>query len=415
MGPRKKRKVDPLLYYYRKGEEYEPTTFLTKVSAVLVTMALLLIIAAVSAHFWLNSKQQQIHTADLNSGAPVIDVPVSGSPETGQPWSLPSQTSSSSSEASSSPSSSEAGSSTASTPSTTSTTSAPSSTTTATPPPQQVYTPKQLEAGAENVLVMGTDTRQNTKSGIGGNVEGYGHSDVMMVVHIPADRQSITVVSIPRDTMVAIPRCKLDDGGYSDAQNPGQVNSALTHGPGCAVATVEAMSGLKITHFAVISFDAAIALSNAVGGVQVTVDQPIHDDYSGLNLSAGTRVLQGKEALAYVRSRHGVGDGSDLGRIKDQHEFLQSLASKMLSSGTLTNPVKLNSIADAITKNLTVDPGLNSLEKLQDLGNSLSTVPANKVKFVTLPVEYWSENKNRVIPIDDAASALWTSLGGGAH
>ena len=375
---------------------------------MMIVFAVLVLAAGVVAGagwYWAGEQEGQIKTSQLNADADVgQSVMVPYDPSSNNPVS----TSETPSSTESSPSTSES-----SSPSESST---PSGSTTTTPPTTSSVTPSKaqevaIDDGVENILVMGTDTRAGTKSGIGGDESGSGRADVMILIHIPSDRSAATAVSIPRDTVAYIPSChKADGSGVSPAVPMGQINSSLESGPGCTVATVERMSKVKITHFAVINFDAAISLSNAVGGVEVNLAAPINDDKTGLNLTAGKHTLKGKDALAYVRSRYGVGDGSDLGRIKNQHQFLMSLTHKLLSSGTLSNPQKFTSIADTITKNLTVDDGLDSIDKLMTLGNSLSKLDPNTVKFVTLPVEYWSENRSRVVPIQGAAEQMWSKL-----
>lgn len=370
------------------------------IKAMMIVCAVLIIAivgVAGAGFYWAKDKEDQIHSSQLNADAEnEQSVLVPYDPADNNVTSTttsPSETSDSTEPSESATPSSES--------------SESSTSTTAPSKAPEVH----IDDGVQNILVMGTDTRDGTKSGIGGDESGLGRADVMILVHVPSDRSKATAVSIPRDTVGYIPACHKSDGsGISPAVQMGQINSSLESGPGCTVATIERMSKVKITHFAVMNFDAAISLSNAVGGVEVDLKEPINDEKTGLKLSAGKHTLKGKDALAYVRSRYGVGDGSDLGRIKNQHQFLMSMARKLLSTGTLSNPQKFTRIADTVTKNLTVDDGLDSIDKLLDLGKSLSKLNPDTVKFVTLPVEYWSENRNRVVPIQAEAEKLWAQL-----
>ncbi len=152
-----------------------------------------------------------------------------------------------------------------------------------------------------------------------------------------------------------IPKCK-DQKTKKEypAQTGVMINAAMSEaGIGCAVDTVNKLTGLEIDHFMMADFNAVKELSNAVGGVDVCVSDAIFDPDSGLRLPKGTSSVQGEQALSFVRTRHAFGDGGDLGRIKAQQGFLSSLTRKIKADGTLTNPAQMLGIADAITKNLT--------------------------------------------------------------
>ncbi|MCH6470322.1 LCP family protein [Sinomonas terrae] len=264
------------------------------------------------------------------------------------------------------------------------------------------------------ILIIGTDTRAGADSNYGTTADssGYGNSDVMILLNISADNKVVSMTSFPRDLMVPIPACHDPQTGKDyPAQPVGQINSAMMEaGPGCAVDTVNQLTGLQIDHFMVADFNAVKDLSNEIGGVQVCVNAPIDDPYSGLKLPAGTSTVQGEMALAFLRSRHGVGDGSDLSRIKSQQEFLASLARKVKSDGTLTNVPKLLSIADTITQNLTVDSGLANPQAMITIASRLRSVDLSKVAFVTAPWEPYSGDPNRVQLKQPDAAALFEAL-----
>ena len=241
------------------------------------------------------------------------------------------------------------------------------------------------------ILIMGTDTRdgKNKAYGTSDQSSGYGNSDVMMLLDISADNQRVSMVSFPRDLVVSIPKCTDPKTKQVKAPRPdAQINSAMSEaGPGCTVDTINKLTGLEIDHFMMADFNAVKELSNQVGGVEVCVNAPIDDPDSRLKLPAGKSLVQGDQALAFLRNRHGVGDGSDITRIKSQQQFLASLARKVRSDGTLTNVPKLLGIADTVTKNLTVDEGLANPQTLITIAQRLEKVDLAKVAFVTVPWE----------------------------
>lgn len=264
------------------------------------------------------------------------------------------------------------------------------------------------------ILIMGTDTRDGANGEYGSQADssGYGNSDVMILMDISADNKQISMTSFPRDLMVPIPTCT-DPKTHKTfpAQNPGQLNSAMQEaGPGCLLDAVNKMTGLTVDHFLLADFNAVKELSNTIGGVDVCVNAAIDDPMSGLKLHAGTNTVQGEQALAFLRSRHGVGDGSDLSRIKSQQQFLASLARKVRSDGTLTNVPKMLSIADTITKNLTVDSGLANPQSLITIGNRLKDVDLAKVAFITVPWQPWTQDPNRIQLKEPDAEGLFQAM-----
>ncbi|MFJ2396576.1 LCP family protein [Streptomyces sp. NPDC087843] len=266
-----------------------------------------------------------------------------------------------------------------------------------------------------NILVMGSDGRTSTsdcKLGGGcsqtGVQSGSGNADVEMVLHISADRSNATVMSIPRDTVTTVPACKNSTTGTSTAGYSGMVNSALQYGPACQVATVHRLTGIPIDHFVQLDFSGVVKMSDAVGGVSACVDANVYDTYSHLKLAKGTHTLKGVAALEFVRSRHGFGDGSDLGRTYAQHIFLSSMIRKFKSAGTLTNPAAVYRLADAATKALTVDTGLGSVKKLVGLATDLDKVPADHITFATMQTAPDPNNSDRVVAAPAARSLFAT-------
>ncbi|WP_328636602.1 LCP family protein [Streptomyces canus] len=267
-----------------------------------------------------------------------------------------------------------------------------------------------------NILVMGSDGRTSKadcKLGGGcsqtGVQTGNGNADVQMVVHISADRSNATVMSIPRDTMVDVPACKDTGSGQSTPGYYGQINSALQYGPACQVATIHRLTGIPIDHFVKLDFSGVVKMSDAVGGVSVCVDHNVYDTYSHLKLSSGSHTLKGEAALEFVRSRHGFGDGSDLGRTVSQHIFLSAMIRKFKSAGTLTDPTAVYDLADAATKALTVDDGLGSVKKLIGLAADVNKVPTKRMTFTTMQTAADPNDTNRVV-VGAGAKALFSSI-----
>ena len=193
--------------------------------------------------------------------------------------------------------------------------------------------------GGANILLIGSDTRVGQFDS-DEDVEGA-RNDVTMLVHVSQDHQQLTAVSFPRDLMVPIPACTNPETGTSyPAAASAQFNTALGNGGvSCVVDTVENLTGLSIPYAGLITFNGVIEMSNALGGVDVCVAKPIDDTvHRACTSRAGTHTLPGSDALAFLRSRHGVGDGSDLARISSQQVFLSALVRKVTSDGTLVEP-----------------------------------------------------------------------------
>ncbi|MCD9876284.1 LCP family protein [Streptomyces guryensis] len=283
-------------------------------------------------------------------------------------------------------------------------------------PAKAVVTPSAsaspLPTGSLNILVLGSDSRSGKENkALGGGSSSGARSDTAMVVHIDAGRKKATVVSIPRDTLVTRPSCPLESGGSTAVAYHAMFNSAYSVGGAvCAVKTVESITDVRMDHYLEIDFSGFAKLVNALGGVTVTTDQDISDDDSHLHLKAGTHTLNGKQALALARTRHGIGDGSDLGRIGLQQKLVKALLEQISSTNLFTDPAKLYTVAEAVTSSLTTDTGLDSLSELVGLGESLKSLSADRVKTVMMPVVTAPSDPNRVVAKEPAASELWESL-----
>jgi len=271
---------------------------------------------------------------------------------------------------------------------------------------------------AVNILLMGSDDRSGENASIGGK-EGGKRNDTTLIMHISADRSRIDVVSIPRDTVVKIPDCDRSDGssqkGWTDLFNVAFANGAAkgsnADGAACTIKTVEKLTGIPIDHWAVIDFVGFRDMVDAVGGVPVCIPVKYADAYSGTYLDPGPQVLDGSQAIGYVRMRHGKNvSGSDLDRIDRQQEFLKNLASKVLSAQMLYRPQDVTNFIKAVADSLTVDNDLGSLDYVGGLGFSMRNLnPSTGLVFATAPVVGDPTNANHVI-FSSKAAAIWQAI-----
>jgi len=269
--------------------------------------------------------------------------------------------------------------------------------------------PVNTHPQAENIMVIGSDSRQGLSKEYGSGLV-TDQSDTLMVIHIPADRQWAEVMSIPRDSWVNIPACEMGDGQLS-APTQGKINEAYAIGNldgnntklgvACTVKTVEQETGIYINHFIVVNFTGFEDMVSALGGVYECNPTAINDPNSGLHLAAGTHLLTPAQALGYVRARYTIGDGSDLERIGRQQAFMSSLVSRV--KGELLDPVAIYNFLDATTKALTIDTQLGGITGLYNLGQSLRSIPSSKIAFFTVP----NYPRGEVVP-SDTANVLWT-------
>lgn len=239
--------------------------------------------------------------------------------------------------------------------------------------------------GGFNILIVGSDRGEDAQS-----IKDRGKAelnDVTMILHVSGDHTSAVAVSIPRDMVVPIPSCPKADGSGNYARMSGQpINVTLSYGGlPCTVLTVQELTGLHIDFAGLITFQGVIAMSNAVGGVPVCLAEGITDKYTNFSRPAGTHVLQGTEALAFLRSRHAVGDGSDLTRISSQQVFLSSLVRTLKSEDTLNDLPKLYSIAQAALTNMQLSSGFANADTLISIARALAKLELNQVTFVQYP------------------------------
>ncbi|WAU79287.1 LCP family protein [Streptomyces sp. Qhu-G9] len=262
-----------------------------------------------------------------------------------------------------------------------------------------------------NILLIGSDARDSkANQKLGGAKETFGAAplaDVQMLLHVSADRSNMSVISMPRDTLVQIPKCTDPDNDkeYPASNGRTMTNQSLGHGgPGCTVATWQELTGIRIDHFMKIDFAGVVAMADAIGGVPVCVDANIYSknskgEGSGLKLEEGTHPVKGKQALQWLRTRYGFEDGSDLARAKAQHQYMNSMIRVLRKNATLSSPNKLRRLAEKATEAITVDPELDTVKKLYDLSNELRKVEPKRITMTTMPNRYVGV---RVEPTEDA-------------
>ncbi|MFD0275793.1 LCP family protein [Kitasatospora sp. NPDC127111] len=270
-----------------------------------------------------------------------------------------------------------------------------------------------------NVLLIGSDSRSGKNSDLGGGNEDGARSDTTILLHVYADHKHAVGISIPRDALVTIPRCKLPNGKWTE-EKPGQMfNSAFSVGntetgnPACTQNTVEKLTGIRVDHTIEVNFEGFAAMTQAVDGVDVCLPNDIYEGNINPNLGKkgkivlpkGKQKVSGQKALDYVRLRHGIGDDSDVGRMKRQQAFLSSMMAKVKGQGL--SPTTLLPLADAATKSMTVDPGLDSAKKLMDFALSMKNIDLHDVKFLTAP---WRYNGPRIDLVHPAVDNLWKTL-----
>lgn len=250
--------------------------------------------------------------------------------------------------------------------------------------------PANASPGSKNILVVGSDSRDGDNGKYGKGLTTM-QSDTLMVMHVAADRKWATVVSLPRDSWVRIPACDRGNGTTSTAHSF-KINEAFAVGgtggevagaAACTIKTVEENTGLRIDHFMSVDFQGFKGMVNALDGIEVCPETAIRDKKAHLDLDAGCQTVKGEKALGYVRTRYSVGDGSDIGRIGRQQEFMESLAAKAQTK--LTSPTALYGFFDSATESLTTDKELAGIKPLTALASELKGIPSDRLTFLTVP------------------------------
>jgi LCP family protein required for cell wall assembly len=228
-----------------------------------------------------------------------------------------------------------------------------------------------------NILIVGSDSGEGNPAY---GERGENLNDVTILLHLSPVSHSAVAVSFQRDMFVPITGCENGSPGTR------KINEALYYGGlACAVTTVEGLTGLEIGYAAKVEFDGVIRLSNAVGGVEVCVAEAIHDSQLTFDLEAGMHTLKGWNALQFLRSRYGVGDGSDTTRVSNQQLFLSALIRKVKSGDTLSNPLTVYAMAQAVASNMQLSTSLNSLDSMAAMALALKDIPLANIAFVAYP------------------------------
>ncbi|TFD70662.1 LCP family protein [Cryobacterium gelidum] len=240
--------------------------------------------------------------------------------------------------------------------------------------------------GGVNMLIVGSDSRVGQDAAFGPKDSTGDLNDVTMLLHISEDHSNASVISFPRDMFVSIPSCPNPEGGSFNAMSSQKINTTLSYGGlACTVLTVEKLTGLSIPFAAEAQFSGVMSMSSAVGGVPVCVAERIEDEYTGTFLDPGEHLLEGYEALQFLRTRHGLGDGSDLTRINNQQLFMSSLVRTIQSADTLSDPTKVYALAKAVTANMRLSESLNSVTTLASIAVALKDINLNQVVFAQVP------------------------------
>ncbi|MFB7662340.1 LCP family protein [Kitasatospora sp. NPDC056138] len=271
-----------------------------------------------------------------------------------------------------------------------------------------------------NILLIGTDSRGSAADvALGGAADDAGRpglADVQMLLHVSADRTNASMISIPRDTLVDIPTCHSEDGKTTyPATKHTMINEALPRGgPGCVLGTWVKLTGLDIDHYMMVDFAGVVNMADAVGGVPVCVNMNLYDRYqpgvggTNLKLPKGTTYIKGEQALQWLRMRDAWGD--DIGRTKAQHLYLSAMIRQLKKNGSLSDPGRLMSLAEAATKSLTVDKPIADIKKLYDLGNDLRSVPTERTTSLTVPVDTAPTDPDRLVLHKQDTDQIWKML-----
>lgn len=275
----------------------------------------------------------------------------------------------------------------------------------------------EIEGGV-NLLLVGTDSCENQDVELFPRCredDGGERNDVTMLLHISDAPRRVTVVSFPRDMIVSIPSCPRKSGdGMAPARGRQMLNSSYDYGGlACSVLTIEELTKVDIQFAAAIRWTGVINMSDAIGGVEVCVAADISDRHTGLRLTEGTHTLVGNEALQFLRIRHGIGDGSDLGRISNQQQFVGSMVRKLQSDGVLRDPGVLLGLATEAMRQITkgqlvLDTNLADPMRMVQIALAVKDVKYEDIVFIGYPVAYSGDS--RVVPVRDAADVLFTAL-----
>lgn len=273
--------------------------------------------------------------------------------------------------------------------------------------------------GEFSVLLIGTDECGEVSTGLLGErcseADGGILNDVNLLVHVSAEPRKVTVISFPRDLMLETPECTLPDGSVASATRKTQINSVFQRaGISCVAKTITDLTGVEIPFAAKIDFDGVIDVTDAIGGVEVCIGgEGIRDDQTAIDWEPGPRTVSGYEALQFIRTRHGVGDESDMARVSNQQQYMSRLVKKIMSDEVLSDPGKVLGLANTVVDNIDPSDKLANPVRLAQLALSVKDVPFSEFVFLQYPVFADPDDSDRVIPNRDAAATIWDALKAG--
>ena len=270
--------------------------------------------------------------------------------------------------------------------------------------------------GGFNILLVGVDTCEDEYAHLFGErcsgKDSHGTlNDVNLLVHVSAEPRRVTAISFPRDLMIPIPSCEDADGNTYSAMSKQPLNSSWGYGElNCVARTISELSGQNIDFAAAVTFGGVIEITDAIGGVDVCVASHITDRHTALDLPPGTHNLKGYDALQFLRTRKGVGDGSDLGRIGNQQQYMSNLAKKMLSGEVLGNIPTMLRLATVAVDNLTPSESLADPMRLVQIGLAVKDTDLQDVVFLQYPTAADPDNSAKVVPLHSAADEMWAAI-----
>ncbi|MFD5224442.1 LCP family protein [Microbacterium sp. NPDC058342] len=274
--------------------------------------------------------------------------------------------------------------------------------------------------GGFDILLTGVDTCEPKyahlfKERCTGKDAGGTLNDVNLLVHVSAEPRRITAVSFPRDLMIPIPECADINGNTRSAMSKQPLNVAYDHGGekgglNCVAKTISELTGEDIEFAAKVTFGGVIEITDAIGGVDVCLANPIRDRFTGLDMAAGDHTIKGLKALQFLRTRHGVGDGSDLGRIGNQQQYMSSLVRKLISGEVLGNVGTMLKLADTGLNNVEASTSLADPMKIAQIALAVKDVPFEDIVFVQYPTVDDPYDRNKVVPNQAAATQLWDAI-----
>ncbi len=284
-----------------------------------------------------------------------------------------------------------------------------------------------------NILVMGTDYRGDGNAALTGDDEEGFRADTTILVHVSGDRRWIEIVSIPRDSQVRIPSCKLPDGGESSPRRGVKFNEAFSIGGGgdavmdvtgaaaCTIATVESLTGVRITDHVVAEMTGVVDVVNAIGGVPMCFSERVFSDHSvSLDVGPGRVNLDGTQAINFLRARKGEGMGlelgSDLMRIERQQAFVDSMMRAVLAQGVITDVPRLYRTVEAVLRSISTNPELSDVASLAGLAWSLRGIDPNNIVFTPLPVDdviVGGERSGAITWRTSETDAIWARIAAG--